>query len=232
MQVALAVRAMRAALHATPDIPMRSVQVTFVGPLPTGREVRLRAEVLRTGKSVSHVRCDMFHEGAVACTAVAIFGARRPSSVVLNLPRPACEVDPEALPDWPPVGGVGPALAQHIQMRWAAGTPPFTGQREPRSLIFARMRERSGTLEDALIALADSVPPLGLSLLSAPAPASSLNWMLEAVGDPDELDRGPWALIETGVRAGADGYLSQTSVLWGPGGRALSVSHQTVGIFG
>ena len=39
-------------------------------------------------------------------------------------------------------------------------------------------------------------------------------------------------VLGTDVRAGADGYLSQPSVLWGPGGHAFSVSHQSVAIFG
>jgi hypothetical protein len=56
--------------------------------------------------------------------------------------------------------------------------------------------------------------------------------MLELIGDPGLLGPDDWSLIGTEVRAGADGYLSQTSVLWGPGGHAFSVSHQTVAIFG
>ena len=34
------------------------------------------------------------------------------------------------------------------------------------------------------------------------------------------------------LRAGTAGYLSQTSVLYGPDGHAYSVSHQTVGVYG
>ena len=69
-------------------------------------------------------------------------------------------------------------------------------------------------------------------MLDKPAPATSMNWMLELIGDPGLLERDEWSMIGTDVRAGADGYLSQTSVLWGPGGHAFSVSHQSVAIFG
>ena len=41
-----------------------------------------------------------------------------------------------------------------------------------------------------------------------------------------------WVLIDTEVRAGTAGYLSQTSVLYGADGHAYSVSHQTVAVFG
>jgi hypothetical protein len=56
--------------------------------------------------------------------------------------------------------------------------------------------------------------------------------MLELLGHPDDLKRDDWAMIDTSVRAGGDGYLSQTSILWGPTGHAFSVSHQSVAIFG
>jgi len=230
MQVALALRAMRAAMTGNPGIPLRSVQTTFVAPLP-GSNVRLRAELLRTGKSATHARCDMFHHGALACTVVAIFGAPRPSSFALEIPRPFVDVDPESLEDFPAIPGVTPSFVQHIQMRWAEGTRPYAGYHEPRSTIFVRLRDRDCDPEDAVIALADSIPTPALSMLQTPAPASSLNWMLELLGDPALHDRAQWSLIGTEVRAGTDGYLSQTSILWGASGHAFCVSHQSVGIF-
>lgn len=228
LQLALAVRAMRAALGN--DLPLRSVQATFVGPL-VGRDLLLQAEILRTGKSTTHARCDMRHEGRTGCTAVAIFGVPRPSKFTLEIPRPIVDVDPESLTDLPSVPGITPQFVRHIQLRWAVGTHPYTGQREPRSTIFARMRDRHCSAEDALIALADSIPTPVLSMLDRPAPASSLNWMLEILGDPSQLDRDGWCQIGTQVRAGTDGYLSQTSILWGPNGHAFCVSHQSVAIF-
>jgi acyl-CoA thioesterase len=228
MQVALAARAMRAALGR--PLPLRSLQATFIGPL-AAQDIRLRAEVVRTGRSATHARCDMLDGDHLGCTAVAIFGAPRSSSFALEIPRPPVDADPEALADLPSIPGITPQFVNHIQLRWAIGTHPYTGQREPRSTIFARMRDRACSAEDALIALADSIPTPALSMLKAPAPASSLNWMLEILGDPERLDRAGWCQIGTEVRAGTDGYLSQTSTLWGPDGHAYCVSHQTVAIF-
>ena len=109
---------------------------------------------------------------------------------------------------------------------------PFSGFPEPRSLIYARLRDRDCGAEDALLALADLIPTPVLSMLTEPAPASSLSWMIEVLRDPAQLDLHGWSLIDTHVRAGTDGYLSQTSVLYGPDGHAYAVSHQTVGVFG
>lgn len=229
MQVALMVRAMRAARGTAPLPPLRSLQATFVGPLPTGRPVLMRAETLRTGRSATHVRCDLVHSGSLACTAVAIFGAARPSRVAVDIAKPVPPVGPDAITD---PSGLAPEFARHMQLRWAAGSPPYSGQDHASSLIYARLADPRCSAEDALIALADAPPTPSLSMLTTPAPASSVNWMLEFIGDPRLLDRARWALIGTEVRAGADGYLSQTSVLWGPDGHAFTVSHQTVAIYG
>ena len=240
MQVALSVRAMRGALgevlgdgrSSVAALPLRSLQTTFVAPVPAGTRVELRPEFLRSGRSATHARCDLLHDGASACTTVAIFGAARPSSIVLDIPRPSIDVDPETLPDLPYLPGITPEFLQQLQLRWGVGRVPYSGHGEPHSTIFARLRDPDCNAEDALIALADSIPTPALSMLDRPAPATSINWMLELLGDPAGLDREGWSLIGTDVRAGRDGYLSQTSVLWGPDGHAHSVSHQSVAIFG
>jgi acyl-CoA thioesterase len=240
LQVALSVRAMRGALDAdlgtgagsASSLPLRSLQTTFVTPVSAGTPLVLRAEFLRSGRSASHARCDLLQDGKVACTTTAIFGAARPSRIVLDIPRPQPEADPETLRDVPYIPGITPEFLQHLQLRWAVGRWPYSGHDDPHSMIFARLRDTGCGPEDALIALADSIPTPALSMLDKPAPATSMNWMLELIGDPGLLEREQWALIGTDVRAGADGYLSQTSVLWGPGGHAFSVSHQSVAIFG
>jgi acyl-CoA thioesterase len=125
-----------------------------------------------------------------------------------------------------------PAFLQHFEVRIARGAPPYSGYSEPRSLIYARLRDRDCGSEDALLALADVIPTPVLSMLTEPTPASSVNWMIEVLRDPAYLDLHDWVLIDTDVRAGTAGYLSQTSVLYGADGHAYSVSHQTVAVFG
>jgi acyl-CoA thioesterase len=240
LQVALSVRAMRGALDAVLGVgkgqhdalPLRSLQTTFVAPVPTGTPLELRAEFLRSGRSATHARCDLRHDAKLACTTVAVFGATRPSRILLDIPRPPPPADPDTLPDLPYIPGITPEFLQHLQLRWAVGRVPYSGHDEPHSRIYARLPDAGCSAEDALIALADSIPTPALSMLDKRAPATSINWMLELIGDPAQLERDQWSLIGTEVRAGADGYLSQTSVLWGSGGHAFSVSHQSVAIFG
>jgi acyl-CoA thioesterase len=231
LQVALAVRGIRDALEATRGVPLRSLHATFIGPVAAGAEVRLLPRLLRQGRSAAHAHCDLYSGTELGCMVTAIFGAPRPSTVSIEARKADSSADPEALADAPRVPGIHPAFLRHVEMRWAQGKPPYTGHDEPSSLIYARMRDRGCTAEETLIALADSIPTPALSMVAAPAVANSLNWMFEILGDPERLDRDGWCPIATEVRAGCDGYLSQTSILWGPDGHAYSVSHQTVGIY-
>jgi acyl-CoA thioesterase len=234
MQMALASRAMRRAMPIEcRELALRSAQMTFVAPLPGGESIRLRAQPLRRSRSTVHARCDIAApDGAVACTVIAIFGVARPSQFVREMPAPdpgkrAEDIAPGAL-----AAESAPAFMQHFDARWARGDVPFSGCKEPRSMIYGRLRDRECGAEDALLALADMIPTPVLSMLTRPTPASSLSWMIEVLRDPATLDLHDWVLIDTEVRAGTDGYLSQTSVLYGPDGHAYSVSHQTVGVFG
>lgn len=234
LQMALAVRAMRATMpDDCREAPLRSAQMTFVGPLVGGQPIALRAEVLRRGRSTLHARCDL---GAtpddVACSAIAIFGEARPSQFVREMPAPDPGVSPDKLPPprFPPA--MAPAFMHHFEARWAYGDVPFARFPEPRSLVYGRLRDRECGAEDALLALADMIPTPVLAMLERPAAASSLSWMIEILRDPAALDLHDWVLLDTEVRAGTAGYLSQTSVLYGPDGHAYSVSHQTVGVFG
>jgi len=234
MQMALGARAMRAALPASSaSLPLRSAQMTFVGPLLGDAPIRLEAQTLRVGKSTAHARCDLGHEdGAIACTVVAIFGGPRESRFVREMPYPSVARSPEESDPEFAHPAMVPQFLRHFDVRIATGARPFSGHTEPRSQIYARLRDRACGREDALLALADVIPTPVLSMLTTPTPASSVNWMIEILRDPAQFDIHDWVLLDTEVRAGTTGYLSQTSVLYGLDGHAYAVSHQTVAVFG
>jgi acyl-CoA thioesterase len=228
LQVALGVRALRGLVGPAP--PLRSLQATFVAPLPPGR-ILVAPRVLRTGKSVVHVACELRSAtGELTTTLVAILGASRASAFAWPLAATDVPVDPETLTDMALPFDLTPRFAHHFRMRWARGTPLYTGYHEPHTVLLARMIEPSADAEATLIALSDCVPSPAASMLKRPAPVSSLNWMLEFITDPAGLDAADWCAIDTFVRNGTDGYGSQTSLLRSAG-RALSVSHQTIGVF-
>jgi acyl-CoA thioesterase len=234
LQMALGARAMRAALPSpVTALPLRSAQMTFVGPLLGGLPIRLQAQTLRVGKSTAHARCDLQHDdGAVACTVVAIFGGPRASGFVREMPYPPVAISPEDSNPESTHPAMVPQFMRHFDVRIAEGARPYSSYAEPRSRIYARLRDRACGREDALLALADVIPTPVLSMLPSPAPATSVNWMIEVLRDPAQFDIHDWVLLDTEVRAGTAGYLSQTSVLHGVDGHAYAVSHQTVAVFG
>ncbi|MGI9245481.1 MAG: acyl-CoA thioesterase, partial [Steroidobacteraceae bacterium] len=96
LQMALAVRAMRSTMGENERaLPLRSAQITFVGPVAGDTPVQLEAEVLRQGRSTVHARCDLLQDGAVGATVVAIFGVARASQFLHELPAPKADKGPE-----------------------------------------------------------------------------------------------------------------------------------------
>jgi hypothetical protein len=86
--------------------------------------------------------------------------------------------------------------------------------------------------ESHLIALADYVPPVGLSHLAQPSPGRTLTWMLELLAD--DLSALPLAgfRVDTKLLAARDGYTSQSVMVWGPNGQPLAISNQSMMVFG
>ena len=77
--VALQYEAMRAKVAA--DRPVRSLAVTFVGPVAPDVPVSFEVDVLREGKAVSQVLGRVMQEGQVVTLVQGSFGASRESSV-------------------------------------------------------------------------------------------------------------------------------------------------------
>lgn len=230
LQGAMALTAMRRLLPAT--VPLRVLQTTFIGPVPPGAVV-VRAQVLRTGKSVTHAQAQIEVDGAVACLVVGVFGSARESS--LQLERVTYPQLPavDTLRDMPLFPGMTPNFLAHCALRWALSTPPFTGARDAHSGIYIRLDEPA-TREAHLVALTDIIPTPALSLLKKPTPASSLTWTLELLRQ-DFAETGPapgWWLMDAEVTYGAGGYISQTALLWDAQRRPVALSRQTVTVFG
>jgi acyl-CoA thioesterase len=229
LQAAIAVTAMRQ--QVTKDVPLRTLQVTFIAPVPPGR-LRVTATVLRSGRSATHVEARIFDGDQIACLAIGIFGRGRDSVIRVAPEYVPAKRTPQEAPQLPFIEGVTPSFTRHIEFRWAAGGFPFSGAPKPRTQIYLRMMEGRDTGEAEIIALADAIPSPGLSVLKVPAPASSSTWTLEFL--TTEYDRSPdghW-LFSAEVTAGSDGYLNQSGTLWSPDGRAVALSRQSVVVFG
>lgn len=84
MQAIVGLAAMRSLV---PEVPLGSLQVTFLAPVPGG-PVTARAKVLRSGKSATHVEARIVDGDKALALLVGVFGLPRPSAVALR-PRQA-----------------------------------------------------------------------------------------------------------------------------------------------
>lgn len=227
LQAALALAAMRTLV---PDVPLRTLQGTFFAPVPGGR-VSAQARVLRTGKSATHVEARLMDGEATLALLVGVFGASRPSTVRVD-PRRFGLAESARPIVFPYIPGVMPAFTQHFAVQWRRGLPPYTGDTTTEHLLDIGMRDEGRATEGHVIALADFIPPLALSFLKAPAPGSTLTWMLEFLRDRyDDLPLDGWK-IEATLTSARDGYTGQTVMLWGPDGKAVATSRQSMVVFG
>lgn len=228
LQAALLVAAMRKLLPA--DIPLRSLQTTFVGPVAPGL-VRIAVQVLRQGKSAIHVQAHTFGDEGIGCTAIAVFGRARPSTLLIEPVYPEVERSPEESRTQRFVEGFSPPFIHFVEQRWARGKMPYCGGDEARTQIYVRYPGEIVT-EALLIAIADTIPSPAVSLLKTFAVASSMSWTLEfLVDDIASLPNGHW-LMDAEATAARDGYIYQTATLWSPDRRAVALSRQSAVVFG
>lgn len=225
LQAAIALRAMRTLV---PDAPLRSLQTTFVGPVPGGA-VRATARVLRSGKNATHVEARIVDGEATLAIVVAIFGLARDSAVKVVPRQPGVAAGKPFEMRYVP--GVAPAFTQHFKARWILGGPPYAGATQQDNVIELGMRDEGRATEYHVVAMADFIPPIALSFLKERAMAASLNWMLELVpADVASLPLDGWRL-DAHMTAADAGYTHQSLELWGPGGVLVALGRQTMVVF-
>lgn len=227
LQVALVLRAMREQVPAY--MPLRTVQATFLAPVPAGG-VTIQTRLLRAGKNTLQWEGRIVEGEQTLCLVIAVFGQARESIVRVSPRRTAPDVSPSAAV-LPFVPGVTPQFTQHFNARWLRGDLPFSGGTSTESSVALDLKDAGPVDETRMVAFADFMPPIGLSMLKQPAPGSSLTWMLELVSDRRDYACEGW-LVDARLDAAMDGYTSQSLVLWGPDGEPVALGHQSMLVFG
>jgi acyl-coenzyme A thioesterase PaaI-like protein len=225
LQAAVALAAMRS---VAPPAPLRSMQGTFLAPVPGG-PVRATARVLRAGKNVTHIEGRLVDGDNTLALFVGVFGAGRPSAVQLRPRQPVVAPEnPVEMPFTPD----HPAFTQHFRARWLRGGPPFSGKPSNEAVIDLGMRDTGFANEYHVLAMADFIPPIALSQLKDRIPAASLTWMLELLTDEfTALPLEGWR-VDAHMLAANSGYTHQSLVLWGPGGVPVALGRQCMVVFG
>jgi acyl-coenzyme A thioesterase PaaI-like protein len=226
LQAAVAFAAMRSLVT---EAPLRSLQATFLAPVPGG-EVRSRAKVLRSGKSTTYVESRIVSGDDTLALFVGVFGQPRPSTVKLIPQQPVVASTQSIELKWVP--GFAPNFTQHFKARWVVGGPPFSGMGHPENVIELGMRDSGKATEYHVLAMADFIPPIALSYVKERIAAASVTWMLEMlVENVSALPLDGWR-VDAQMMAAESGYTNQSLVLWGPGGVPVALGRQSMVVFG
>jgi len=219
--------ALEAAVAQHDDLPpLRSANVSFLGP--AGGDVRATSRVLRRGRSVSFIEADVECEGKLATRCVFAFGASRQSAHerrFVNVPEVPAAEDCESYISGP----LAPRFTGHFESRLARGGRPMSSSKHSEHLIWVRHRDPNAKGLPALLAVADMPPPAIMPMFSAPAPISSMTWLVNVVDSSPSTDG--WWLLLTRAEHAADGYSSQDMFVWNSDGNLAATGRQSIAIF-
>ena len=223
----------RMAHVVAPGRPMRSMQVSFVGPVTPDEPATVEAEILREGKAVSQVMGRIVQGGEPKLVALASFGGDRESDVTVDA-APAPEAKPvEQCHGLDFIEGVTPEFIQHIEMGWAFGNLPFSGKGGRELGGWMQFRQTPETFSDAhIVALVDAWPPAVLPYVNQRVTTSSLSWALEIVHPRPVLEPGDWLLYKAKIDKAGAGYGHTQAGIWTASGELVALSRQTVTVFG
>ena len=220
--------ALSAAMKVAPDLPpLRSAQISFVGPL--AGMVEVRAKLLRAGRNASWVSAEISGEAGVGLLASFVFMGPAQSAVQLDdCPVPEGIIPVEAAEALPAGFGVT-FLQNHFDVRFAL---PRSGDRKPEFCWWVRARERDGLhpMAEPLLC-ADALPPGVMPFLPRGSPVSSMHWQASFLTSAPVTRDGWWLLRSTGDFA-EKGCSSQRMQLWNADGAAVMNGMQSVALFG
>ncbi|TNC82431.1 MAG: acyl-CoA thioesterase II [Oleiphilus sp.] len=209
------------------EAPVRCIQISFVGPV-SDTPLQIQSEVLRAGKSVTHVLGRGIQDGETKIVLQASFGHARDSEILVSASRMLPDIEPEDCQKLPYIDGVTPTFTRHFDFRYA--TPfPFGGSDLDYLKGYVRFAEPEPEWSEAhLLGLIDAWPPTTIPQLKKPAMASSLSWTVEFVQPLPALTRDAYTFYESHIVQSANGYGHTRARIWNQSGELMAISQQTV----
>jgi acyl-CoA thioesterase len=235
MVTALALRAMAAELD-DPSQQLRTLHTTFAAQVADG-PVEVHAEVLRRGRSMSHLRAEVRNPGAArGHLTTAVFGGARAGFDFTDLEPPvdvpppaACRSFREPPPEWFGVRPPMPFWDRVVEGRNVRGHPPWEDYEPDRAerVMWYRFDQPpirpDGTMDPAaLVVLADTMPGAVDERIADPGRgwfAPSVDLTVHLLDDC----RSDWVLGHNRARWAGGGYASADMALWDTGTDGASV---------
>ncbi len=207
---------------------VRTMNVHLMRPAVAGA-LEGEARVVRQGKSATFVQVNLLQNGEDIASLTFVFARPRPDALKVQAPSVWQGPDPETLQELPYIPGVTPEFTQHVSMRWVTGGYPFSGSPEARFDGYCRYKVPAAGME-ALIGMLDFWPCPSLSVMTDPAPASTVAWTAHVLALPQSFDG--WFSFSYETMAGAEGFHTVAGRLYDPEGRLVGWTEQLVAVFG
>lgn len=232
--LAAAMMMQKAVTHINdPAKHLLSCSVTFVGPIQQAK-VRLSAEILRQGKSVTTIEVRLWQDDAVQSILIASFGMSRDSEIQVQQQAQAPDyAAPEQLFQIPAGYGM-PDCYDHFEVAWADVNLPCSASSRPDFGGWCRFHPEKHCNREFLVAdlmaIFDIWPPGVLPMFKNMAPASSLTWTVTYV-HPVQHQLHDWFKYKVFTDYAADGYTTEHAYLWDAENRLIAMARQTVTVF-
>ncbi|WP_294356738.1 thioesterase family protein [uncultured Sphingomonas sp.] len=219
--------ALHCAMQSESDLPpLRSAQVSFIGPLSGA--IMVTTHKLRRGKNAAFIQADIESEAGLGLRCTFVFMRAIESEV---------DYQTTTVPDFARPGPDDTTFKGHPRVPFTQNFE-FLDQREAPDLKpaewlrWTRLNERDGIDPMVeLIAVGDCLPPAALRLLGRNVPMSSMTWMLNVLGPTPATEDGWWLLRSDADYARA-GSSSQQMGIWNAHGEMVAEQMQSVALFG
>ncbi len=219
--------ALHCALQSQDDLPpLRSAQVSFIGPL--SGPITVSVHLLRRGKNAAFVQADVASEAGLGLRCTFVF--MRAIESELNY---AVTTVPDFAQPQPGEktfkGNPHVAFTRNFEFLDRREGPNL---KPAEWLRWTRLNARDGLDPMVeLIAVGDCLPPAALRILGRNVPMSSLTWILNVLGPVPTTEDGWWLLRSDADYARA-GSSSQVMGIWNAAGVKVAEQMQSVAIFG
>ncbi|MGB3722210.1 MAG: thioesterase family protein [Pacificimonas sp.] len=224
LSAALAYEAARVADTDLP--PLRSAQVSFVGPL--AGPVTVTAKTLRRGRNAAFVAAEVTGEHGLGLAATFVFMRAMDSHVELtggsgppisSGPGPARPVEQAMVPDF--LHNFDIAQVDDWPERSAADTLRW---------FRAKDRETLDPMTEMML-IGDGLPPAAMALMTKAVPLSSLTWIYNIL-TPEPVSADGWWLLRATSDHIEHGCTSQDMSVWNMDGALSARGMQSIALFG
>lgn len=227
----LAAVAIRGLQTAAQGRPLRSFLMDYLAPTTPGA-LNVMVETLRVGRSLLHTRATLLQEGQTRAVLLGAFGDARDSKLRQETGfAPKSDLPTEQLVRLPYIEGAMPAYTQHFDYRWTSQHGLFSGAPEGKLSGFVRALDADRVDCAVLATLIDSFPPPVLTQLRAPAPASTVTWMVNFPHFRPSIALNEFCRYESVTVSANGGYAGVDTKLWDNDGHLLADSRQLVAEF-